>query len=402
MSAAPKNAPGDRKLVALTHPTADFNQDGWTIAHAIDGNPKTAWGIYPKVGQPHRAVFELKESVGGAAGTMLTFVLEQTHGGGHLIGRLRLSVTTAPRPLSVTADVLPDAVTAILAVPADRRSDRQQAELALFVRGRRIEQELAELPPPRLVYAAANDFKPEGNFRPAKSPRPIFVLKRGDVHKPLDEAKPGALSCVSELESRFRLGNANDEGARRAALARWVSDPRNVLTWRSIVNRVWQHHFGRGLVDTPSDFGRMGTPPTHPELLDYLATTFLEDGGSLKRLHRLIVTSAVYRQASRHDVKAAAVDADNKYLWRMNRTRLDAESVRDAVLLAAGRLDCTMGGPSVKQFIEKPGIHVTPSVDYVAFDPDRPERAGAACTASSSARCRTRSSTRSTVPTLRS
>src|SRR5262249_55968676 len=121
------------------------------------------------------------------------------------------------------------------------------------------------------------------------------------------------------------------------------------------------------------DFGRMGATPTHPELLDYLAATFLEDGGSLKRLHRLIVTSAVYRQSSRHDEKSATIDGDNKYLWRMNRTRLDAEAVRDAVLLAAGKLDRTMGGPSVRQFVERPGVHVTPVVDYDAFDPDRPE-----------------------------
>ena len=163
-----------------------------------------------------------------------------------------------------------------------------------------------------MVYAAANDFKPEGNFRPAKTPRPIHVLKRGDVNRPLDEAKPGALSCVPDLESRFRLANAADEGARRAALARWVSDARNVLTWRSIVNRVWQYHFGRGIVATPSDFGHMGSLPTHPELLDWLAASFRDDGGSLKRLHRLIVTSAAYRQSSRHDAQAATVDADNK------------------------------------------------------------------------------------------
>src|SRR5205814_1703166 len=138
---------------------------------------------------------------------ILTFILEQTHGGGHLIGRLRLSVTTAPRPLSAGATGLPEAVEAARAVPAEKRTDRQQAELALFVRGRRIEQDLAALPAPRLVYAAASDFKSEGNFRPAKTPRPVHVLKRGDVAQPLDEARPGALSCVPGLESRFRIAD---------------------------------------------------------------------------------------------------------------------------------------------------------------------------------------------------
>ena len=231
----------------------------------------------------------------------------------------------------------------------------------------------AALPPERLVYAAASDFRPDGSFRPAGKPRAVRVLKRGDITKPGAEAAPGALSGVAALSARFALKSPADEGARRAALARWVTDPQNPLTWRSAVNRVWHYHFGRGLADTPNDLGRMGARPTHPELLDRLAADFRDGPRSLKALHRLIVTSAAYRQASRHDARAAAVDADNKYLWRMNRTRLDAEQLRDAVLLAAGRLDRTMGGPSVKQFHMSPGIHVTPNVDYLTFDVDRPE-----------------------------
>src|SRR5437868_9289019 len=117
----------------------------------------------------------------------------------------------------------------------------------------------------------------------------------------------------------------------------------------------------------------MASPPIHPAFLNWLAVTFRDDGVSLKRLHRLIVTSAVYRQSSHHVPRFAAVDGDNRYLWRMNRTRLDAESLRDAVLLASGKLDRTMGGPSVKQFNQGPGVHVTPLVDYLNFDVDRPE-----------------------------
>jgi mono/diheme cytochrome c family protein len=372
MTAAPRDAPKEGKPLGLKNPAADFNQDGWTVAMAVDGNPKTAWGVYPKVGEPHRAVFECGEPIHLPGGARLTFVLEQTHGGGHLIGRARLSVTTTPGPLGGT-DALPDALVEILAVPAEKRTDRQKAELALHVLGEKLERQLAALPPPHLVYAGASDFKPDGSFKPAKTPRPVHLLKRGDINKPAEEAVPGAVACVPGLEARFRLTDPNDEGARRAALARWLSDPKNVLTWRSIVNRAWHYHFGRGLVDTPNDLGHMGSRPTHPELLDWLAATFLESGGSLKRLHRLIVTSAVYRQSTRHDARFAEVDGDNRYLWRMNRTRLDAEEVHDAVLLAAGRLDRTMGGPSVKQFIQSPGIHVTPKVDYESFDVDRPE-----------------------------
>jgi hypothetical protein len=235
-----------------------------------------------------------------------------------------------------------------------------------------IEWQLAALPGEQLVYAGASDFKPDGSFRPAGKPRVVHVLKRGNISKPGAVARPGALACVSGLTSRFRLPDPEDEGSRRAALARWISDRRNPLPWRSIVNRVWQHHFGRGIVDTPSDFGRHGSQPTHPELLDWLAAGFRDQGGSLKQLHRLLVTSAVYRQASRHDPRAAAIDADNRLLWRMNRRRLDAESLHDAVLLAAGKLDRTMGGPSVQQFLMKPGVHVTPVVDYLHFEVDQP------------------------------
>ncbi len=289
-----------------------------------------------------------------------------------LVSRVGVSVLTAAHPLSAAHGVFA-ALTAVLAVPAEKRTDQQRAELALHVLEQKLDRHVAALPPPQLVYAAASDFKPDGTFRPCGRPRVVHILKRGDINKPGPEAKPGALECLPGLEAHFRLDHPDDEGSRRAALARWVSDPKNVLTWRSIVNRVWHYHFGKGLVETPGDFGRMGARPSHPELLDWLAAEFQQHGGSLKDLHRLIVTSAAYRQSSRHEPSFAALDGDNRYLWRMNRTRLDAEEVRDAVLVAAGRLDRTMGGPSVKQFNMSPGVHVTPVVDYQGFDVDRPE-----------------------------
>jgi hypothetical protein len=371
LQAAPRSDPAAIKPVALEHASADFDQDGWTAAMAIDDKPNTAWGIYPQVGKPHMAVFEFKEPLAHEAGTTLTFTLEQKHGGGHLIGRPRLSVTTSAKPVRATP-ALPDAIAAIVAIPTDQRRDEQKAELALYVSRLRVEEELASLPPPPMVYAAASDFQAEGSFKPAKGPRPVSVLRRGDVRTPIEPAAPGALSCVPGMPSRFDLADASDEGSRRAALAAWIADPRNALTWRSIVNRVWHYHFGRGIVDSPNDFGRMGSRPTHGELLDWLAGWFIEQGGSLKELHRLIVTSAAYRQSSRHHAAFAQADGGNHYLWRMNRTRLDAESLRDAVLSITGRLDLTMGGPSVKQFIESPGIHVTPMVDYLSFDVDSP------------------------------
>src|SRR6185436_436112 len=117
-------------------------------------------------------------------------------------------------------------------------------------------------------------------------PRPVFILDRGNVQKPGKEVGPGALHAVPELPARFEMPPDHPEGERRAELARWLTDSRNPLTWRSIVNRVWLYHFGRGIVDTPNDFGHMGTAPTHSELLDWLACEFRDGGQSLKSLHK--------------------------------------------------------------------------------------------------------------------
>ena len=187
------------------------------------------------------------------------------------------------------------------------------------------------------------------------NPRPVFVLQRGSIQKPGQEIGPGTLTCLPGLPSRFELPPGHHEGERRAALARWLAHTNNPLTWRSIVNRVWQYHFGRGLVETPNDFGKMGALPTHPELLEWLAVEFRDGGQSFKKLHRLIVTSATYRQQSGSSLEAERVDADNRYLWRQSRRKLEAEAVRDAMLFVSGRLDLTMGGPSFKDFrIDKP------------------------------------------------
>ncbi len=388
------------RRIALRNPTADFNQSGWTIAHALDGNDKTAWGIHPNVGKPHTAVFELAESLSLADGAALTFILKQLHGG-HCIGRLRLSVTDAEP--AARAALLPETIQGILEQPAPQRTEDQRATLAASVLKQVLAAELAMLPAPSMAYVGGSDFEPDGSLKPAAAPRPVHVLHRGEITHPREEARPGALACLEALPASFALADAGDEGARRAALARWLTHHDNPLTWRSIVNRVWHHHFGRGLVDTPNDFGRMGGAPSHPELLDWLAVWFRDDaGGSLKKLHRLIVTSAAYRRASvvealkRSSVEASresgrfnastlqrfnaptlqpfndSTDPENRLLARMNRTRLDAEQVRDAILQIADRLDLRMGGPGDMQFDLQPGIHVTPRVDYGKFDLDGP------------------------------
>ncbi len=322
------------------------------------------------MGKSHQAVFTLAQPIPDGTGVTLMVTLRQTHGTGHVIGRFRLA--TADTPEAGEVEPLPEEIEADLQIASDRRTSRQQRAVATHYFSQKLERELAALPPSSLVYCGTSKFAADGSFRPSARPRPVYRLVRGEVRNRAEEAQPGALSCIEGVKYHLSPGAATDDGQRRAALARWLTDPRNGLTWRSIANRVWQYHFGRGLVDTPNDFGRMGSPPSHPELLEWLAATLREGGGSIKNLDRLIVTSAVHRQSSRYDPAFAEIDVDNRFLWRMNRPRLDAESIHDAVLVISDRLDQRMGGPSAKQFIQTPGIHVTPNVDYASFDPDNP------------------------------
>jgi hypothetical protein len=252
---------------------------------------------------------------------------------------------------------------------------QQRADTSAAIQ--RVNAELGKFPKPQMVYAGVVHYGTGafmGTGPNGGKPRTIAVLARGDVKRPGKEATPGALSFLSPLPARFELKPDAEEGERRAALARWLSDPRNLLTWRSIVNRVWQYHFGRGIVETPNDFGKMGTPPTHPELLDWLAVWFRDDAnGSLKALHKLIVTSETYRQTSTPDAalikRASEIDGSNTLLWRQNRRRLEAEAIRDSILLAAGKLDLTMGGPSFQDFVITHPEH-SPHYEYQLSDPE--------------------------------
>ena len=238
---------------------------------------------------------------------------------------------------------------------------------------------LGKLPKPDFVYAATIHHGKgafAGTGAGGGKPRPIHLLNRGDVKKPGVEMGPGTLAVFSELPSRFELPENHTEGDRRVALADWLASRDNHLTWRSIVNRVWQYHFGRGLVETPNDFGRMGAVPSHPELLDWLAVEFRDGRQSLKQLHRLIVTSHTYRQESRIDrsdsptvARALQIDADNSLLWRMNRRKLDAEAIRDAVLAVSGKLNPQMGGPAFQDFVIQHPEH-SPHYQYHLHDPD--------------------------------
>jgi Protein of unknown function (DUF1549)/Protein of unknown function (DUF1553)/Planctomycete cytochrome C len=363
----------------ISRATADHGDRGDTIANAIDGQPNTFWSIHPRYGEMHEAVFELKETLGHDGGTTLIIRLEQNGKPGHQLGRFRLSYCTGTLSPDERTP-LPAALVELLRKPEAQQTPEERSELALRVLGFEVERDIAALPTLRAVYAVAREFPSTGSFKPAVTPRPIHVLTRGDLSKPAERVEPGSLSCVQGLGAALAISNPSDESARRAALALWLTDDRNSLTWRCIVNRVWHYHFGRGLCDTPNDFGKMGGTPSHPELLDWLAVWFRDQAkGSLKALHRLIVTSETYRQSALDRVDGAARDADNRLLWRMNRTRLMAEQVRDSLLQMSGRLDLTMGGPSVAQFVHRgkatfmPDGGAPPFLDYDSFAPDAPE-----------------------------
>lgn len=237
-----------------------------------------------------------------------------------------------------------------------------------------IEKQLKAIPQPKQrVYAIATEFNRAGNFAPTNGkPREIRLLKRGNMKTPGDIMQPGTVALWKGVSPKFNLPDNADEGDRRIALAEYLVDPDNPLTWRSIVNRLWLYHMGQGIAGTPNDFGRMGLKPSHPELLDWLAIKFRDGGQSMKDIHRLIVNSATYRQVSTTREDMATVDAGNQYYWRMNRRKMEAEVIRDSILAVSGKLNLEMYGPSFQDFvIEKP--QHSPHFQFHLHDPNDPK-----------------------------
>ena len=218
-------------------------------------------------------------------------------------------------------------------VPRDKVADLLTGDLAQQCEALQAELKLREKNSPPM-YPVAHSLT-EGTAANMR------ISLRGNHQKPGPEAPRHFLSVLTPGDPAPFA-----QGSGRLELAQAIVSPTNPLTARVIVNRVWQQHFGRGIVGTPSNFGKLGEAPTHPELLDHLAHWFQSQGWSLKKLHREIVLSATYRTGSNHDPKNAEIDGDNRYLWRMNRRRLDVEAWRDALLAVSGSLDPTLGGPS--------------------------------------------------------
>ncbi|MCA9064336.1 MAG: PSD1 domain-containing protein, partial [Planctomycetaceae bacterium] len=190
-------------------------------------------------------------------------------------------------------------------------------------------------------------------------PPPLQVLKNGERSHPLHAVVPGTLSAIPSLQHAFDRPPAGAATSlRRLQLAKWIADPRNPLTHRVLVNRLWQHHFGQAIVRTPNNFGFLADPPTHPELLDWLAAEFVEHGGSIKHIHRLILTSQAWQQASLHprQQEYQVRDPGNRLWWHSERRRLDAEALRDSILMATGELDLSTGGPGFRPTISSEAL----------------------------------------------
>ncbi len=395
VDAAPAAAPDRFHKVKISKATADINlpetplepkfddKSGkrrvtGPIEFAIDGKDETAWGIDSGPGlrnQSRKAVFEFEQPVENADGTVLKLRLKQNHGGANSddnennnLGRIRISVTAAP---GAVADPIPRNVRDILAIPAAQRSPAQlRAEFSYW------RTTIPEWKPENDRVAALWREHPEGSLQlvladPTGEHRQTHVLKRGDFLQPDRAVEPGTPAFLHPLPA----------GAPRNRLtfARWLVDRKSPTTARSIVNRVWQSYFGTGIVATTENLGTQCEPPSNQALLDWLAVEFMDSGWDLKKLHRLIVTSAAYRQSSNVTPGLLAKDPDNRLLARGPRFRVDAEMVHDIALAAGGLLSPKIGGPSVyppaPAFLFQPPASYAPKTWATSEGPDRYRRA---------------------------
>jgi hypothetical protein len=279
LAAAPAGAGGEPQAVELAGGQADFAQDGFPPAYAVDGDTKTGWAVAPQFGRDHvvvfETVFETSQPPAGEGSRRLTLTLDQQHGQQHTIGRLRISITSSGGPLD--AKGVSSRLAGILAKPAAERTADELSELTEF--HRTADPELAKLKQALAEHAAKAPVDP-GTVTKAQAvaqtstPRETHVLLRGDFLQPGARVDPHTPAVLHPIKPR---GSQPD----RLDLAAWLVDPANPLTARVTVNRVWARHFGRGLVSTDDDFGTQGEPPSHPELLDWLAGQFIAHDWSL-------------------------------------------------------------------------------------------------------------------------
>jgi len=340
-SAAPLSGPAPASTNRFfSGAEADWEQLYYRAEHAVDGNPKTGWAIGPRFGEPHVLIATLEEPVGFPGGSRLGFRFDHYHGNSHAIGRFRISITRETDPARrwpVSAEVA-----AALKVPSGERSADQQRLLAEDYRKvsptlRSLERELFRLNQRETELAARKYTTPVLQER--EKPRETYVHVRGNF---LDKGKvvgPGVLAVLPPLPQ--------DLPPNRLALARWIVDPANPLPSRVTVNRFWERLFGTGIVKTSEDFGRQGETPSHPELLDFLASEFIQSGWDVKAMQKRLVMSATYRQDAATDAVRQEKDFYNRLLSHGPRFRMDAEMIRDQALSVSGLLNPDIGGPSV-------------------------------------------------------
>jgi hypothetical protein len=327
------------------------------VDYAIDGKEETAWGTDMGPGrrnQPRKAVFIPEAPI--PAGAVIHVYLNQKHGGWNSddnqscnLGRMRLSVTSAP---DAVADPVPASVREVLAIPFEKRSPAQIQ--AVFRRWRTTNPEWKEQ---NEAIEALWREHPEGSSQLVLDERDklrsTHLLTRGDFLKPAEVVAPGVPSFLHPL----RETNPN-----RLSFAKWLVSRESPTTARSFVNRVWQTYFGTGIVATSEDLGKQSEAPSHPELLDWLAVEFMDSGWKMKHLHRLIVTSAAYRQSSKVSPELYSKDPYNRLIARGSRFRVEGEIVRDITLAASGLLNPEVGGPSV--YPPAPDFLFLPPVSY--------------------------------------
>jgi hypothetical protein len=351
------------------------------IAYANDGNSATAWGIDIGAGRsnvPRNAVFTLDKPLEAPSGVRLTFKLVQNHGGwnsddnqNNNLGRFRFSMTTAEK---AAADPIPAEIRAVVNTPTAQRTAQQTGKLFSFWRAT-----VPEWSEENRRLEALWQSHPQGATQLAlqerESPRSTHRLERGNFLAPAEKVMPGVPAFLHPLEREDKTKAT----ASRLDFARWLADRRSPTTARSIVNRIWQAYFGIGLVETAEDLGSQGEPPSHPELLDWLAVELMDHNWSLKHIQRLIVSSATYRQTSHLTPQLLERDPANRLLARGPRYRVDAENVRDVALAASGLLNPTIGGPSVfppaPEFLFQPPASYGPKTWITDAGPDRYRRA---------------------------
>lgn len=293
---------------------ASFSQSNFPVAGLADADPKTGWAIMPRFGQSHWAALTLAKPLNSSPGTRLKLKLIQQYGGGRVIGRLRVS--------AFQGDVLASLPKADEPETESPKTTKQERQLAV------LKKQLADLKP------ATTEVMKE-----LPEPRMTAIFKRGVYTDPSEPVKPGTPEII---ESKA------DATPNRLGLAKWLVSRDNPLTARVTVNRWWAEIFGRGIVPTVEDFGIKGIPPTHPELLDWLAVEFMERGWDMKHVLKLIVTSRAYRQTSHLNEAGMTKDPENSQLWRGPRHRMDAEMIRDNALAIAGLIDLKQGGAPIR------------------------------------------------------